>query len=470
MTQTVSPNRRNGAHDFEQLEVSLVQAETPQSASHRIRLARRIWNERRFVRKQATRGCLLGFLLAFLLPVRYESTARLMPPDTQSGSGGLALLATLAGGKAGNMGAGLGALASDFLGMKSTSAVFIGVLRSQTVEDRLIERLNLKHVYWISSDEDARKKLESRTSLTEDRKSGIITISVEDGNAQRAAAIAQGYVDELNKLVVDLSTSSAHRERVFLEDRLIKVKSELDQSSEDFSQFASKNKALEIREEARAMLQGAATLEGELIAAQSQLQGLRAIYTDNNVRVRSLRSRIAELRNQLNKIGGNESEPANPSNGSNNSSDTMLPSMRNLPLLGVKYTDLYRRMQINEAVFETLTQQYELAKVQEAKETPSVKVLDVPRVPDKKSFPPRVLIIGACGVLAICGAILWLAMRSNWEEMEPSDPRKELAAEMFASMNAAMPWATPNGSQFQRVMHGVWTKFTPRSEPTEDGH
>jgi hypothetical protein len=142
--------------------------------------------------------------------------------------------------------------------------------------------------------------------------------------------------------------------------------------------------------------------------------------------------------------------------------------MRNLPLLGVKYTDLYRRMQINEAVFETLTQQYELAKVQEAKETPSVKVLDSAKVPDKRSFPPRTLVILACGALAIGGAILWLLMRTRWEEMEPSDPRKALASEVFVSMNAAMPWATPNGSQFQRVMHGVWTKFTPWGDSTED--
>jgi capsule polysaccharide export protein KpsE/RkpR len=409
-------------------------------------------------------------LFALLIPNRYESTARLMPPDTQSGNG-VALLAALAGkggGTGGGLGGGLGAVAGDLLGIKSTSAVFIGVLRSQTVEDRLIERFNLKHVYWIKTDEDARNKLESRSTISEDRKSGIITIEVEDRSSQRAAAIAQGYIEELNKLVVNLSTSSAHRERVFLEERLIKVKSELDQSSEDFSQFASKNKALEIKEEARAMLQGAAALEGELIAAQSQLQGLRAIYTDNNVRVRSLQSRITELQRQLAKMAGKTTDgPSSTANGSGSSTDAMLPSMRNLPLLGVKYADLYRRMQINEAVFETLTQQYELARVQEAKETPTVRVLDSAKVPEKKSFPPRLLIVLLCGGLVFCGAIFLVVGRARWEKIEATDPGKVLASEVFHSVHSMMPWATPNGSRFQAMTNRVWTKLVKRGNNTD---
>jgi capsule polysaccharide export protein KpsE/RkpR len=227
------------------------------------------------------------------------------------------------------------------------------------------------------------------------------------------------------------------------------------------------------------MLQGAAALEGELVAAESQLQGLRAIYTDSNVRVRSMQSRVAALRNQLNKIGGSappnsqSSDPpdsadasAVPSSsdlGAKASSDSMLPSMRNLPLLGVKWADLYRRMQINEAVYETLTQQYELAKVQEAKETPTVKLLDAAEVPQRKSFPPRLLIIAASGALFFCGAALWIVGRAKWDGIEPSDPRKALATEVFVSVNSVMPWATPNGSRLQRMSHNVWTKLTPKN-------
>src|SRR5207302_7098983 len=121
-------------------------------------------------------------------------------------------------------------------------------------------------------------------------------------------------------------------------------------------------------------------------ADESELAGLRQIYSDNNVRVRSVRARIAELKHQLEKIGGK-------GEGSDEQQTSLYPSIRKLPLLGVPYADLYRRTRVQEAVFETLTQEYELAKVAEAKEIPSVRVLDAADVPEHKSFPPRLAII-----------------------------------------------------------------------------
>ena len=113
------------------------------------------------------------------------------------------------------------------------------------------------------------------------------------------------------------------------------------------------------------MVEAAATLQGQLIAAQSELEGLRQIYTDNNVRVRSVRARIGELKHELERLGG-KGESA--TSISDQPGDSMYPSIRKLPLLGVSYADLYRRTKIQEAVLETLTKEYELAKVQEVKE------------------------------------------------------------------------------------------------------
>src|SRR4029077_19653737 len=169
----------------------------------------------------------------------------------------------------------------------------------------------------------------------------------------------------------------------------------------DFSQFASKNTAIDVKEQGKAMVEAAALLQGQLIAAQSQYEGLREIYTDNNVRVRSVKARIDELQRQLQKLGG-KGESA--TSVSDLPADSLYPSIRKLPLLGVKYADLYRRTKIQEAVLETLTKEYELAKVQEAKEIPTVKVLDVANVPDKKSFPPRMSIIFLGTALAFAGA------------------------------------------------------------------
>src|SRR5271165_1795441 len=158
--------------------------------------------------------------------------------------------------------------------------------------------------------------------------------------------------------------------------RLPAVKADLDKASKDFSQFASKSGAIDIKEQGRAMVEAAANLQGQLIAAEASLSGLQQIYTPNNVRVRAAQARVAELRSQLEKLGGKAGGEAIAGGDPASNSDALYPSIRKLPILGVTYANLFRETKIQEAVFEALTQQYEMAKVQEAKETPSVKVLD----------------------------------------------------------------------------------------------
>lgn len=414
-----------------------------------------LWKHRRILQRAALVGLLAGTLLAFSLPKEYESKTQLMPPDSQS-SPGMAMLAALSS----KTGGAFGPLAGDLLGVKSSGALFVGILRSWTVEDRLVKRFDLRRVYRIRYEQDARAKLAENTSIADDRKSGIISITVTDRDPKRAAAIARAYVDELNHLVAELSTSSAHRERVFLEERLAGVKRDLDQASLDFSQFASKNKTIDLKEEARAMLQGAAALEGELIAAEAELKGLQAIYTDNNVRVRAVQARIAELKRQTEKLGGASSGKTGAQEDSANS---VHPSLRNLPLLGVTYADLYRRMQIQEAVYESLTQQYELAKVQEAKEIPSVKELDPAAVPERKSFPPRLTIVFLCAFLTLAATAVFVLGKERWASVDPGAPEKLLAQEMFQTLNTKMPWAPPNGSRVQAWTHKVWVKYVSQN-------
>jgi capsule polysaccharide export protein KpsE/RkpR len=417
----------------------------PGSVAH----LRVLWDGRRFIAKMALIGLMSGVLVALLLPKRYTSTAKLMPPDGQSSSG-MAMLAALSG-KVG----GLAGVAGDLLGGGGSGPLFIGILQSQTVQGRLVERFDLKRVYGNRLDEDARKDLAERTGVSEDRKSGIISISVDDRDPHRAAAIAQAYVEELNRLSAELSTSAAHRERVFLEERLKAVKLDLDQAAVDFSQFSSKNSAIDIKEQGRAMVEAAAQLQGELIAAESEKKGLEAIYASGNPRVRAIDARVMELRKQLEKLGG-EGDLTAPA--------ALYPSIRQLPLLGVKYADLYRRTKIQEAVFEALTQQYELAKVQEAKETPAIKVLDPARVPERRSFPPRTSITLMCGVFGLAAGVFWLIVRTRWEQTDALDPRKVFFGEVLHSVQGQMPWATPNGSRVQGITHRIWMRFAPQAE------
>lgn len=427
---------------------------------------RLLWAERRFLGKAFLAGLVIGCLAALLIPARYEASVQLMPPDNQSTTG-MAMLAALTA-KSGN--SSLGGIAGDLLGIKSSGALFIGVLSSRTVQDRLVERFQLKKVYSFKLDEDARRKLAEKTSLSEDRKSGIIDIAVVDRDPRRAAAIAQAYVEELNQLVTELSTSGAHRERVFLEERLKAVKQDLDDASRKFSQFASKNAAIDIKEQGRAMVDAASKLQGEKIAAESELKGLEQIYMPNNVRVRAAQARISELQNQLEKLGGKGAGAADRTAGP--TSDALYPSIRELPLLGVTWADLYQRTRIQEAVYEGLTQQYELAKVQEAKETPSVKVLDRARVPERKAFPPRTFITILVAFSFLGVAVVWVFLRAQWNETDAADPGKLFAQEVFQGVNQHLPWAMPNGSRLQWMTHKArerWVRGRDGEKNSESG-
>lgn len=409
-------------------EAQLLEREDRLRTLARLRL---LWRERRFLVRVSFIGLLAATVLAFLIPKRYTSEVRLMPPDQQSGMG-TAMLAALAGragaGSAGASGGGLAALAGDVLGVKTSGDLFVGVLQSRTVEENLVRKFDLRKVYGQRYWEDACKDLEKHSDITQDRKSGIITIAVTDRSPERAAAIASEYGSELNRAVNQFNTSSAHRERVFLEGRLQEVKQDLEAAEKEFSQFSSKNTAIDIKEQGKAMVEAAAVLQGQLIAAQSQLEGLRQIYTENSSRVKATEAQVEGLRSELSKLGGSDS--AAPHDDSN----SVYPSIRKLPLLGVTYADLYRRTKIDEVVFESLTQEYELAKVQEAKDTPSVKVLDNARVPEKKSFPPRLLIMAAGALFSFFLSVAWLWATAAWTEIDASDPRKVFGRELMAGL------------------------------------
>jgi uncharacterized protein involved in exopolysaccharide biosynthesis len=409
---------------------------------------RLVWENRRAVARATLAGLALGTIVAFVLPRQYQSAAQLMPPDSRSNTSGM--LAALSA----KAGSGLGAMAGDLLEANSSGALFVGILHSRTLEDRLVERFNLKNVYRVKLAEDARTRLANNTGISEDHKSGIISLSVVDRDPARATAIAQAYLEELDRLVSELSTSSARRERIFLEDRLKVVKQELDQASAAFSQFASKNSAINIPEQGKAMVEAAATLQGQLIAAESELKGLSEIYTANNVRVRSAQARVSELRRQLEKLDGNSAASNGPPG-----EHSEYPSIRELPLLGVTYADLLRRAKIEEIVYEVLNQQYELARVEEAEETPSVKILDAASHPERKIFPPRLLIMTWGAFVGFSAAACSLAAKRAWAQIDSRHPVKTLATEILAALSAAMPWSPPNGSRIHALAHRAWQRF-----------
>jgi capsule polysaccharide export protein KpsE/RkpR len=394
-----------------------------------------LWRRRRWLATVTGLGLLLATASTFLIPSEYESTVQVMPPDQESLSGRAMLSSMLGSLTAGSL--LMGDMGGGLWSGRTQGGTTIGILSSRTVQDDIINRFDLRRVYHRRLYMEARKDLAHQTKFTEDRKSGIMSITVTDKDPYRARDIAQAYIDELNKLVNSLSVSSARRERIFLETRLKAIKDDLDASSQALSQFSSRNAALDPEKQAEATVATAEKVQDELIVAQSMLSGLKATYTDDNARVREARERVDELQRQLTKMTGVRGNASSTSPAS----DQALPSVRELPLLGVTYYDLYRRITIEETLYEALTKQYELAKVQEAEDVPPVKVLDAPDVAEKRLSKHRALIMFfGMLVFAFAGSV-WVFVSELWRITDNSHPAKALAIRVLHSTRRHNPVA-----------------------------
>jgi uncharacterized protein involved in exopolysaccharide biosynthesis len=392
--------------------------------------ARLLWDRRRLLVRVGCWTFIVSLVIALLIPTQYESTARIMPPDQASAS--VAMLAALA--RSG--GSTLGGLATSLTGARTSGALFIDLLGSKAIADRLIDRFHLQKLYGKRYRVDTIRKLASYTSISDDKKSGVITIAVTDTDRQRARDMAQAYLDELDALITRVNDSSAHRERIFIEQRLVSVQADLEQAQLDLSDFSSAHTAIDIKEQTRAMVDAGARMQGQLIAAQSELDSTEQIYGEENVRVRAARARVGILQSELQKLSGSGESDAQ---SEDLSGDHPYPALRALPQLGVRWADLYRRVRIQETVFDLLSAQHETARIEEAKDTPSVSVLDSPSWPEKKSSPHRALIVLGSVVFAVIAASLLLLLQRSWQLIPEDDSCKLLVREMAATAQRRLP-------------------------------
>jgi uncharacterized protein involved in exopolysaccharide biosynthesis len=371
-----------------------------------------------FIGNLVLKTAILAVLFSFMLPVKYKSSARFLPSDNSGGS----LLAGIAARAMGSTGLDLGD-AGSLLGGKTNGALYTQIIESRTMQDTIINRFDLRKVYGYRYYKETRKELSKNTKTEEERKSGVITISVIDKDPGRAAQMVDAYLQEISRLSNELNTSAAHNERVFIEQRLLTVKQDLADASKALSDFSTKNATIDISVQGRSMIEGAAALQGQMIAAESELRGLQQIYTPDNIRVKTAQARISELQRQLDKIGGFKGNKS-PEEAS---AEDIYPSIKRLPELALRYTELYRRAKMQEAIFTLLTQQYETAKIQEARELPIIKVLDNPDIPEKKDSPSRTLIVLLSSFAAGIGACIWVLVRKQWDNTDDDHPGKRLA-------------------------------------------
>jgi capsule polysaccharide export protein KpsE/RkpR len=415
--------------------------------------ARLLWQYRHTLARVTAIALVVSLGIAFVIPKRYKSIARIMPPD-QQGSGAM-LLAALTGRSGGLGGLGsLGSLAGGLLGGHTNTALYESLLESGTVGGRLIDRFDLQKVYRSRYRFTTAKHLANMTKVTDDKKSGVITIAVQDTDPVRARDLAQAYLDELNNLLTRTSSSSARQERIFIESRLRSVGADLEQAQLALSEFSSKNTTIDLKEQTRGLVDAGARVQGELLVEQSGLQSLRQIYGDGNVRVRETEARIASLQRDLQKMAGTSAPLAEGDAvvghawASADDKGELYPPLRQLPRLAVPYANLYRRVRVQETVFELLTQQYEMARIEEAKDVPVVTVIDTPGIPERKFFPPRLLLTLFLTFLAFAATAALIVSREHWRAVDICDARKKLAIEILSVLRRRLSWTFRRG-------HGV---------------
>jgi uncharacterized protein involved in exopolysaccharide biosynthesis len=257
------------------------------------------------------------------------------------------------------------------------------VLKSRTVEDAMVQRFDLMKEYHERYLSDARKAFESRATVDGSGKDGLIHIAVEDRDPNRAAELANGYVEQFRKLSEHLAITEASQRRVFFEKQLEQSKDSLASAEEALKLTQQKTGLIQLDSQARALIESAASLRGMIAAKEVQIRSMRTFATGENSQLVQAQQELDGLRAQLAKLGGSE-EGADAA--------LMVPKGR-VPEAGLEYMRKLRDVKYHETIFEILARQFEIAKLDEAKQGALIQVVDSAVPPDKRTFPKRGLIV-----------------------------------------------------------------------------
>jgi len=283
--------------------------------------------------------------------------------------------------------------------------MYVSFLKSRTVEDATIQRFGLMAEYREKRLSDARKAFERRATVVAGQKDGLIRITVEDHDAKRAAELANGYVEEFRKLSATLAVTEAARRRLFFEQQLQPAKEQLAAAEEAMRKTQQSTGVLQIDSQARALIESAAILRAQVVAKEVQIQGMRSFATEDNPDVVLAKQQLAALQSQLEHVAGSQQDTG---------SDIVLSKGR-VTGAGLEYLRRYRDLKYCETVYELLTKELEIAKLDEAREGEIVQVVDSAVPPDKKSSPHRTLIVIGMTILAFFVAVFWVIGRQGLE-------------------------------------------------------
>jgi len=339
----------------------------------------------------------VALVVSLLLPVYYKAETKILPPQDKGSN-----LASQLMGQAG----GLIALAGGAAGVKSPGELYLEMMKSRTVLDRMVDRFDLMKLYKKKYRQDARKKLLELLTVREDRKSGVIVLTVEDRDPKRSADMANAFVEELKTMAGGLAISEAGQRRMFFEEQIRHTKETLTRAEDEVKEFQQRTGAFQIDAQAKAVIEGIANLRARVAAKEVEAKVLRSFATAQNPDLQRIEEEVRALRVELEKI----------ETGKGRGFDPIMSSER-VPAMGTEYLRKLRQLKYNETLYELLVKQYELAKLDEARDAVVIQVIDRAVPPERKFRPKRATIVSLATVAALfLSVIIGLQLDPSWKK------------------------------------------------------
>jgi uncharacterized protein involved in exopolysaccharide biosynthesis len=355
-----------------------------------------IAREKRMILRATAAAAILSSAIALLLPAVYSAKAVILPPQEDHSGLSPSALGVLAELSSPGSNGGLGSA----LGLQSPAEIYIGMLKSRSVADALIERFDLQALYGAASMEETRDELDKQASINNGT-NGLITVVVDDGDAQRAADIANAYVDELEKLTKRIAITEAAQRRLFIEQQIRLTQDKLAQAENALKQTQERTGVIDLDNQGKAIIEAVADLRAQAAAKEVQISTMRSFAAPRNPDLMRARQELAGLRAQIGKL-----EHDNLSGNG----DIMVATGK-MPEAGLEYLRKLRDLKNQQAVYEMLARQYESARVDEARNTVVIQVVDPAIALDEESGPRRPLIVLLATVFTLMLAVMWAIAR-----------------------------------------------------------
>lgn len=348
-----------------------------------------VWKRRWLIAGLFVALVLTVTVFSLLAPKIYEASTTILPPVVEPAGGGMGAAAALLGAQG---------MSISLPGMPATPVdLFVAMLKSKTLAEELVKRFNLMQIYESKSEEDAIRSLESNTRITTSKEK-VIKVTVEATAPQLAADLANAYAEGLDKLNRTLAVTKAGQNRRFVGQRLAEAKVDLAAAEDALAAFQSKNKTVALDQQAGAALRAAAEIQGRITADEVRLQVMENFLTPENPDAVKLKLEIQQLKQQLRLLESGGKGMA--------AGDRLHPAFSSVPALGIEYARLMRELKIQETLHAMLASQYEQAQLAEARDTPTVQVLDRAKPPSRKIRPSIRLNMMVAGAIALFLGIL----------------------------------------------------------------